>query len=84
MRPFFLLLALWPALAQAYQFLAGYEEAPNVAAALERARAENRHVLLYFGMSQYCPPCVEARAILNADTVRAKWKPNYIVVNIDL
>jgi hypothetical protein len=86
MRALFLLLAgLVPTLAGAYPFLAGYDEAPTVGAALERAKAEpGRHVLLYFDMSQYCPPCKEVRAILNSDAVRAKWKQNYVVVGIDL
>ena len=85
MRTFLFLLACWPAFAQAYQFLSGYDEAPSFAAALARAKAEpSRHVLLYFDMSQYCPPCKDVRTILNTDAVRAKWKPNYIVVNIDL
>jgi glutaredoxin len=71
--------------AQAFSFLTGYDEAPNVAAALERVRAEPRkHVLLYFGMSEFCPPCREARAILNSPQVREKWRPNYVVVNIDI
>ncbi len=71
--------------AQAYTFLTGYDEAPNVAAALERVKAQPaKHVLLYFGMSEFCPPCREARAILNSEQVRDKWRPNYVVVNIDL
>jgi glutaredoxin len=79
-----LLLALSP-LAQAYDFLPGYETAPTVAAALERVKAQPaKHVLLYFGMSEFCPPCKEARAILNSEAVRGKWRPNYVVVNIDL
>ena len=79
------LLAM-PAFAQAYySFLNGYDEAPTVAKALERLKAEpQKHVLIYFGMSQFCPPCREARAILNADLVRQKWRPNYVVVNIDI
>ena len=79
-----LMLALAP-LAQAYSFLPGYEEAPTVAAALERVKAEpGKHVLIYFGMSEFCPPCKEARAILGSERVREKWRPNYVVVNIDL
>lgn len=79
-----LLLATAPA-ARAYDFLVGYDTAPGVAAALERVKADpQRHVLLYFDMSQFCPPCREARAILNSDPVRARWRPNYVVVNIDL
>src|SRR4029079_5606722 len=79
MKLFPFLLALWSALAQAYPFLTGYDEAPSVAAALDRVKAgPNRHALLYFDMSQYCPPCTEVRAILNSDAVRAKWKPNYV------
>jgi glutaredoxin len=79
------LLLCLPALAHAYEFLKGYDTAPNVATALERVRAEpHKHVLLYFGMSEYCPPCREARAILTSEAVRAKWRPNYVVVNIDL
>ena len=78
-----LLAAALPA--QAYTFLTGYEEAPNVAAALERVRMQpGKHVLIYFGMSEFCPPCKEVRAVLNSDAVRARWRPNYVVVNIDL
>ncbi len=86
MRRLLALLTILAALpAHAYTFLSGYDEAPTVAAALERVRAEpQRHVLLYFGMSEFCPPCREARAILNSDAVRARWKPHYVVVNIDL
>jgi glutaredoxin len=79
-----LLLALPPP-ALAYTFLTGYEEAANVAAALERVNAQpSKHVLIYFGMSEFCPPCKEARAILNSERVREKWRPNYVVVDIDL
>jgi thioredoxin-related protein len=79
-----LLLAL-PLPVLAYPFLTGYDEAPNVAAALERVRAQpQKHVLLYFGMSEFCPPCREARAILNSERVRDRLKANYVVVNIDL
>jgi len=78
-----LLAAARPGLA--YTFLTGYEEAPNVAAALERVKAQpGMHVLLYFGESEFCPPCREMRALLNSDQVRNKWRPNYVVVNIDL
>jgi len=70
---------------QAETLLPGYDGAASVAEALERVRREpHRHVLLYFGMSEFCPPCREARAILTSDAVRAKWRPNYIVVSIDL
>ena len=79
------LLLLLPLLTHAYGFLSGYEEAPTVAAALERVKAQpDKHVLIYFGMSEFCPPCEEARALLNSERVRATWRPNYIVVNIDL
>jgi len=79
-----LLLAL-PALARAYDFLPGYETAPNLAAALARVKAQPaKHVLIYFGESEFCPPCREARAILQSAPVREKWRPNYVVVNIDL
>jgi hypothetical protein len=79
-----LLLAL-SAHSRAYEFLQGYEQAPTLAAALERVRAQpGRHVLLYFGMSEFCPPCREARLILNSDRVRERWKPQFVVVNVDL
>lgn len=79
-----LLFAAGPA-AHGYSFLNGYDEAPNVAAALESVKAQpGRHVLLYFGMSEFCPPCRQARAILNSERVREKWRPNFVVVNIDL
>jgi len=79
------LLVFMAPLAHAYEFLRGYEAAPSVAAALERVRAQpQKHVLLYFGMSEFCPPCRETRALLTGDAVREKWRPNYVVVNIDL
>jgi len=79
-----LLFVLSP-LAHAYTFLTGYDEAPTIAAALERVKAEpQKHVLVYFGMSEFCPPCKETRAILNSNAVRDKWRPNYVVVNIDI
>jgi len=79
------LLLFLPLPAQAYSFLTGYDEAPSVAAALERIKGQpDKHVLLYFDMSEFCPPCREQRALLNSDSVRAKWRPNYVVVNIDL
>ena len=80
-----LLVLLPPLPVQAYSFLTGYDEAPSVAAALERVKAEpQKHVLLYFGMSEFSPQCREQRALLNREQVRAKWRANYIVVNIDL
>ena len=79
------LLLAAPPLARAHTFLTGYDEAPTVAAALERVNAQpEKHVLLYFDMSEFCPPCKEVRAILNSDAVREKWRPNYVVVSIDL
>jgi hypothetical protein len=79
-----LLLALAP-LARAYVFLGGYEEAPTVAAALARVKARpEKHVLIYFGMSKFSEADAETRAVLTSDTVRDRWRPNYIVVNIDL
>ncbi len=86
MKRWLLLLAfVLTAPAHGYEFLSGYDTAPTVAAALERVKAEpQKHVLLYFGMSEFCPPCKEARAILNSDAVRSKWRPHYVVVNIDI
>jgi len=82
--PVFALLLL-AAPARAYEFLSGYETAPTVAAALERVRAQpEKHVLLYFGASEFSPACREARAILNGDLVRNKLRAHYVVVNIDL
>lgn len=80
-----LLATLLPAFAHATQFLEGYDTAPTVAAALERVRAQpDRHVLLYFDSTGLCPPCREAREILNSEAVRNKWRPHYVVVNIDV
>jgi thiol-disulfide isomerase/thioredoxin len=79
------LLAVVALPARAYSFLPGYEEAPSLAAALERAKSQpQKHVLVYFGMSEFCPPCREARAILESVRVREAWRPNYVVVGIDL
>ena len=78
------LLAL-PALAQAYSFLNGYEEAPTIAQAVERIKGQpNRHVLIYFGMPKNCPQCNYTRNILSSGQLAALWKPNYVLVNIDI
>lgn len=78
------MLALAP-FARAYVFLGGYEEAPTVAAALARLKARpEKHVLVYFGMSTFSEADAETRAVLTSDAVRDRWRPNYIVVNIDL
>jgi len=79
------LLVLAAGTAQAHSFLPGYDEAPSLAAALERVRAQpDRHVLVYFGMSEFCPVCKEAEAILTSRKVMEAWKPNYVVVSVDL
>ena len=78
-------LLLLAAPARAYEFLPGYDTAPTVAAALERVRAQpEKHVLLYFGASEFSPDCRRAREILNSDRVRNQLRPHYVVVNIDL
>lgn len=79
-----LLLASAPAL-HAGRFLSGYDEAPTLAKAFEQVRAQpQKHVLLYFDMSQHCPPCAQVRSILNSDAVRERWRRNYVVVSVDL
>lgn len=80
-----LLLGIVAASAAAASPLQGYDEAPGLAAALERVRAEPaRHVLLYFDQSSFCPACREVREIVTSEAVRLKWRPNYVVVWIDL
>jgi thioredoxin-related protein len=80
----FLLLLAVASLAHA-RFLIGYDEAPTLAKAFEQVKADPRkHVLLYVDMSQRCSPCMDVRAILNTDDVRARWRPNYVVVTVDL
>lgn len=80
-----LALLLLAAPARAYEFLPGYDTAPTVAAALERVKAQpEKHVLLYFGASEFSPDCRRAREILASDRVRNQWRAHYVVVNIDL
>ena len=80
-----LLLALSAVGAPAASPLQDYDEAPGLAAALERVRAApDRHVLLYFDQSSFCPVCREVRDLVNSEAVRLKWRPNYVVVWIDL
>ena len=79
-----LLLGAMP-LSYAGKFLSGYDEAPNLAKAFAQVKAQpQKHVLLYFDMSQHCPPCVQVRSILNSDAVREQWRRNYVVVSVDL
>ena len=53
--------------------------------ALEAIRAQpDRHVLLYFGMETFCPPCNYTRGLLTGGTLKSMYKPAYIVVLVDL
>lgn len=55
------------------------------AQALERAKAEpGKHVMIYFGLETYCPPCVYTRNLLSGSALRALYKPAYAIVEIDL
>jgi len=78
-------LLVFASSAQAYSFLNGYEEAPTIAQAVERVRAQpGRHVLIYFGMPKGCPQCNYTRSILSSGELHARWKANYVVVNVDI
>jgi thioredoxin-related protein len=82
---FALLLCLAASTAQAYSFLYGYEEAPTIAQAVERVKGQpDKHVLIYFGLPKNCPQCNYTRTMLSGGPLSALWKPNYIVVNVDL
>lgn len=85
-RAFVCLLVLTlPFAAHAGRFLDGYDEAPTLGKAFEQVKAQpQKHVLLYFDMSQHCPPCAQVRSILNSDAVRERWRRNYVVVSVDL
>jgi thioredoxin-related protein len=53
--------------------------------ALERVKADpSKHVMIYFGLETYCPPCVYTRNILGGSALRALYKPAYAIVEIDL
>jgi hypothetical protein len=79
-----LFLAL-PALAQAADFLLGYDTASSLEQAIDKVKADpKRHVLLYFDSTEFCVPCREVRAVLNSTTVSGAWAANYVVIPIDL
>lgn len=79
-----MLLAAAPA-AQAYSFLYDYDEVQTVAQGLERIKgAPERHLLIYFGMPKSCPPCNYTRNLLNGSDLRRLYKPNYVVINVDI
>ena len=53
--------------------------------ALQRVRAEpQKHVMLYFGLETFCPPCTYSRGLLTGSTLKALYQPNYLVVLTDL
>lgn len=53
--------------------------------ALEAIRAQpDRHVLVYFGMETFCPPCNYTRGLLTGGTLKSLYKPAYLVVPVDL
>jgi thioredoxin-related protein len=71
--------------AHAYSFLNGFEEAPTVAQAIARVKDKpDRHVLIYFGSPRGCPPCNYTRDMLNSSAHQTRWKPHYVVVNVDI
>ena len=82
---FALLLCLAASAAHAYSFLYGYDEAPTIAQAVERVRDQpGKHVLIYFGMPKMCPQCNYTRTILSGGDLAPLWRPNYVVVNVDI
>lgn len=57
----------------------------SLAQALERATADpSKHVMIYFGLESFCPPCIYTRNLMSGSSLRALYKPNYAVVEIDL
>jgi thioredoxin-related protein len=57
----------------------------SLAQALERAKADpSKHVMIYFGLETFCPPCIYTRNLMSGSSLRALYKPNYAVVEIDL
>lgn len=86
MQRLILMLALLCAVAVARaELLPNDYEKMSYAQALERIKAQpHRHIMLYFGLETHCPPCVYTRGLLTGGTLKALYKPHYIVVQVDL
>jgi thiol-disulfide isomerase/thioredoxin len=57
----------------------------SYAEALRRVKADpTRHVMIYFGLETYCPPCIYTRGLLSGSALVARYRPHYLVVEIDL
>ena len=53
--------------------------------ALEAIRQQpDRHVMIYFGLETFCPPCNYTRGLLTGGTLKSLYKPSYLVVPVDL
>ena len=64
--------------------LAGAEWQTDYARALEKAKAENKRVLLDFTGSDWCGPCIELRKrVLSRPDFAAYAEKNLILVEID-
>ena len=73
------------ALAARAELLPDDYEKMGYSQALAQVRAQpQRHVLLYFGLETFCPPCNYTRGLLTGATLMALYKPNYVVVLTDL
>ena len=85
MRALITALLLVAASATWAELLPNDYEKMNYPQALERVKAQpERHVMIYFGLETFCPPCIYTRGLLTGSTFKALYKPNYIVVPIDL
>jgi thioredoxin-related protein len=78
------LLVLFATGANAFYLSDRYEQAPY-AEALKRVKAQpGKHVMMYFSMEKACPPCNYTRNMLNGSDVLELYRPNYVVVTVDL
>lgn len=83
-RLFLIVMCLAAGTARAELLPNDYEKM-DYAQALERIKAQpERHILLYFGMETFCPPCNYTRGLLTGGTLKALYKSEFIVVPIDL
>lgn len=87
MRPLALMLAailLLPAPATYALLHSDYEKVSYSQALAQIKDKPERHILIYFGLETFCPPCVYTRNLLGGSTLRALYKPNYLMVEINL
>jgi len=79
-----ILTALALMLSATFAFAANADWTTDINAAFAKAKKENKHVLVEFTGSDWCPPCIKMRkAVFSKEKFTTQASKDYILVELD-